>query len=108
MIRPFWWTFWKTTRSGLTGPSRNCRHSTKVHRLVINPIIYSELSLSFSTVESLDKAFAQYRRSGGVKHNVLGNIFIGAHATVSGLPLLTRDARRYSNYFPSVKLVTPE
>lgn len=81
-----------------------------VHRLVINPITYSELSLAFSTVEALDqvldgmelrqleipkpalflagKVFVQYRRSGGVKNNVLGDFFIGAHAAVSGLPLL--------------------
>ena len=103
---------------------------SKVHRLVINPIIYSELSLTFSSVEALDqaldgmqlrmleipkpalflagKAFVQYRRSGGVKNNVLGDFFIGAHAAVSGLAVLTRDTRRYENYFPSVRLVAPE
>ena len=103
---------------------------SKVHRLVINPIIYSELSLTFSTVEELDqvlddmellmleipkpslflagKAFLQYRRSGGVKNNVLGDFFIGALAAVSGLPVLTRDSRRYKNYFPNVSLVAPE
>ena len=103
---------------------------SSVHRLAINPIIYSELSLTFSTVEALDdvldgmqlqmieipkaalflagKAFVQYRRSGGTKINVLGDFFIGAHAAVAGLPVLTRDPRRYRTYFPSVKLVTPE
>lgn len=103
---------------------------SKVHRLVINPVIYSEMSLTFSTVEALDKvldgmelrmleipkpalflagkAFVKYRRSGGVKNNVLGDFFIGAHAAVSGLPVLTRDARRYRNYFPGVRLVAPE
>ena len=102
---------------------------SKVHRLVINPIIYSELSLTFSSAEELDevldgmklpvlempkpalflagKAFVQYRRSGGAKNNVLGDFFIGAHAAVSDLPLLTRDTGRYKNYFPSGKLVTP-
>ena len=102
---------------------------SKVHRLVINPIIYSELSLTFSSAEELDevldgmklpvlempkpalflagKAFVHYRRSGGAKNNVLGDFFIAAHAAVSDLPLLTRDTRRYKNYFPSVKLVTP-
>ena len=54
------------------------------------------------------KAFVQYRRTGGVKNNVLGDFFIGAHAAVSGLPVLTRDTRRYRNYFPSVRLMTPE
>lgn len=103
---------------------------SKVHRLAINPIIYSELSLTFSTVEALDqvldsmelhmlempkpalflagKAFVQYRRNGGQKNNVLGDFFIGAHAAVRGLPVLTRDTRRYQNYFPSVRLVAPD
>ena len=103
---------------------------SKVYRLVINPIIYSELSLTFSTFEAFDqvldgmelpmleipkpalllagKAFVQYRHSGGVKNNVLGDFFIGAHAAVSGLPVLTRDSRRYKNYFPHVRLVAPE
>ena len=103
---------------------------SKVHRLVINPIIYSELSLTFSKVEAMDaviesmelrmleipkpalflagKAFVQYRRNGGVKSNVLGDFFIGAHAAVSGLPVLTRDTHRFKSYFPSVKLVAPE
>ena len=103
---------------------------SKVHRLAINPIIYAELSLTFSTVEALDqvldgmelrlleipkpalflagKAFVQYRRRGGAKTNVLGDFFIGAHAAVSGLPLLTRDTGRYRTYCPSVKLLAPE
>ena len=102
---------------------------SKVHRLAVNPIIYSEVSMTFSTVEALDqvldgmqlrlleipkpalflaaKAFEQYRRNGGVKNNVLANFFIGAHAAVGGLPVLTRDTRRYRNYFPSVRLVAP-
>ena len=103
---------------------------SKVHRLSINPIIYAELSLNFSTVEALDavisrmeldlldipkpalflsgKAFMQYRRGGGLKTNVLADFFIGAHAAVSGLPVLTRDTRRYQSYFPSINLVTPK
>ena len=103
---------------------------SKVHRLSINPIIYAELSLTFSTIEALDavisrmemdlldipkpalflagKAFVQYRRGGGVKTNVLADFFIGAHAAVSGLPVLTRDTRRYQTYFPSINLVTPK
>lgn len=100
-----------------------------VHRLVINPIIYSELSLTFSSIEELDvvleqmeipmlklpksalflasKAFLQYRKKGGTKNNVLGDFFIGSHAAVSGLPVLTRDTNRFSTYFPSVQLVSP-
>ncbi len=105
------------------------RAQSKVHPLAINPVIYSELSLAFSTVEALDdtignlglavlelprpglflagKAFVRYRRQGGKKHNVLADFFIGAHAAVLGCPLLTRDTRRYQSYFPSVKLITP-
>jgi predicted nucleic acid-binding protein len=101
-----------------------------VHKLVINPIIYSELSLTFSSIEELDaaleamelpmlempktalflasKAFLQYRQKGGTKHNVLGDFFIGAHAAVSRIPVLTRDTKRYTTYFPTVQLVFPE
>ena len=105
------------------------RAQSKIHRLAINTIIYSELSLTFSTVEALDetvadlglvmievprpalflagKAFVRYRRHGGAKGNVLSDFFIGAHAAVSGYPLLTRDTRRYSSYFTDVKLIAP-
>lgn len=106
------------------------RAQSKIHRLAINPIIYSELSLTFSTAEALDqvlddlglvmvelprpalflagKAFVRYRRQGGTKGNVLGDFFIGAHAAVSQYPILTRDTRRYASYFPTVKLIAPE
>ena len=105
------------------------RAQSKIHRLAINPIIYSELSLTFSTVEALDetiadlglvmielprpalflagKAFVRYRRQGGAKSNVVSDFFIGAHAAVSGYQLLTRDTRRYSSYFTDVKLIAP-
>ena len=106
------------------------RAQSKVHRLAINPVIYAELSLTFSTVEALDntieelglvlievprpalflagKAFVRYRRQGGNKNNVLADFFIGAHAAVSRYPLLTRDTRRYTTYFSEVQLVAPE
>jgi predicted nucleic acid-binding protein len=106
------------------------RAQSKVHRLAINPVIYSELSLTFSTVEALDKtiaelglamievprpalflagkAFVRYRRQGGTKDSVLADFFIGAHAVVSRYPLLTRDTRRYLSYFPDVQLIAPE
>ena len=106
------------------------RAQSKVHRLAINPIIFSELSLTFSTVEVLDetidnlglvmielprpalflagKAFVRYRRQGGTKNNILADFFIGAHAAVSCYPLLTRDSRRYRSYFADVKLIAPE
>jgi predicted nucleic acid-binding protein len=53
------------------------------------------------------KAFVQYRRQGGTKTNVLADFFIGAHAAVAGLPVLTRDVRRYASYFPTVRLIAP-
>ncbi len=106
------------------------RAQSKVHRLAINPVIYSELSLAFSTVEALDKtievlglavvevprpalflagkAFVRYRRQGGSKKNVLADFFIGAHAAVSRYPLLTRDTRRYSSYFADLTLIAPD
>ena len=105
------------------------RAQAQIHRLVINPVIYAELSLAFSTMEALDealaalqipvieipkpalflagKAFMQYRRQGGTKSNVLADFFIGAHAAVAGLPVLTREVRRYAGYFPTVPLISP-
>ncbi|MBC3347420.1 MULTISPECIES: type II toxin-antitoxin system VapC family toxin [Pseudomonas] len=105
------------------------RAQSQAHDLVINPIIYAELSQTFSTFEALDevvaelgllmqevprpalflagKAFVRYRKVGGGKNNVLADFFIGAHAAVNGLPLLTRDAKRYRSYFPSVALLVP-
>ena len=105
------------------------RAQAQIHKLVINPVIYAELSLTFSTVEALDaaltqmqipvvempkpalflagKAFIQYRRQGGTKTNVLSDFFIGAHAAVKGWPVLTRDVRRYAGYFPTVALIHP-
>ena len=105
------------------------RAQSQIHPLAINPVIYAELSLTFSTVEALDdtldklglaimelprpalflagKAFVRYRRAGGKKSNVLADFFIGAHAAVIGCPLLTRDTKRYQRYFPSVKLMAP-
>jgi predicted nucleic acid-binding protein len=53
------------------------------------------------------KAFIRYRRLGGTRTNVLGDFFIGAHATGSGHAILTRDTRRYASYFPSVVMVSP-
>ncbi len=106
------------------------RAQSQIYRLAINPIIYSESSLTFSSVEALDrtiddlglammeipkpalflagKAFVRYRRQGGQKQSVLADFFIGAHAAVSQYPLLTRDTRRYASYFPKVELITPE
>lgn len=106
------------------------RAQSRVHRLAINPVIYAELSLTFSTAEALDaaidgldldlleisrpalflagKAFVRYRRQGGTRGNVLADFFVGAHAAVTGYPLLTRDPTRYRSYFPRVALITPD
>ena len=100
-----------------------------IHPLVINPVIYAEMSLSFSTLEALDravttlqlelreiprpalflaaKAFAQYRQRDGSKHQVLPDFFIGAHAAVQGWPLLTRNAARFRSYFPTLEVLAP-
>ena len=105
------------------------RAQSSLHALVINPIIYAEMSLSFSTLEALDdvvvtlalelreipraalflaaKAYAQYRRRGGNKLQVLPDFFIGAHAAVQGWPLLTRDASRFRTYFPTLDVLAP-
>ena len=105
------------------------RAQAKLHALVINPVIYAEVSLSFSTLEALEevvhtlalalreiprpalflaaKAYAQYRRRGGSKRQVLPDFFIGAHAAVERWPLLTRDASRFRTYFPTLEVLAP-
>lgn len=97
--------------------------------LAIDDVIYAELSVRFATIEELDdvlsearlslvpipraglflagKAFQRYRNQGGTRTGVLPDFFIGAHAAVMGWTLLTRDARRYRRYFPSLDLRTP-
>jgi predicted nucleic acid-binding protein len=105
------------------------RAQAKLHVLVINPVIYAEMSLSFSTLEALDdvvltmalelreiprpalylaaRAYVQYRRRGGSKGQVLPDFFIGAHAAVEDWPLLTRDASRFKSYFPTLDVIAP-
>jgi predicted nucleic acid-binding protein len=105
------------------------RAQAQLHELAINPVVYAELSLSFSTFEALDlvvttmelamhevprpalflagKAYLQYRRRGGGKAQVLPDFFIGAHAAVEGWPLLTRDASRFRTYFPNLQVIAP-
>jgi predicted nucleic acid-binding protein len=109
---------------------RQLRAQAQVHELFINPVIYSELSLAFDSVEAANeaiesmglslrelprpalflagRAFVKYRREGGTKTNVLPDFFIGAHAAVLSCGILTRDGRRYRKYFPRVALVEPE
>lgn len=97
--------------------------------LIINPLIYAELSVGFTSVEALDdslppsliqrrglpyeaaflagKIFLAYRRNGGERRSPLPDFYIGAHAAVAGYRLLTRDAVRYRTYFPTLELITP-
>jgi len=97
--------------------------------VVINQVVYGEVSLRFSTVEALDevltpdrfvranlpwaaaflaaRAHRAYRAAGGVRTSTLPDFVIGAHAAVLGLSLLTRDAARYRTYYPTVHLVAP-
>jgi predicted nucleic acid-binding protein len=97
--------------------------------LVINPIIYAEVSIGYTTIEALDavlpaalyqreplpweagflagKSFLLYRRRGGSRTAPLPDFYIGAHAAIGGLALLTRDAARYRSYFPKVQILAP-
>lgn len=98
--------------------------------LVINPVIFSEVSITFETIEAMDelfspdsfeyrpiskemaflagKCFVDYRKRRGAKSNPLPDFFIGAHAAIEQLPLITRDAKRFGTYFPTVELITPQ
>jgi predicted nucleic acid-binding protein len=115
------WSAWSAIALeavGATGP------------VVINQVIYAEVSVRYEDTDELDldlppgvfqreqlpwsaaflagKAFAEYRRRGGHRRSPLPDFFIGAHAAVAGLRLLTRDPSRYRSYFPTVELVAPE
>jgi predicted nucleic acid-binding protein len=101
----------------------------ETHTLVINPIIYAEVSVGFDRIEDVEevlpsaffrrdpipweaaflaaKCFLAYRRRRGKKSSTLPDFFIGAHAAVVGIPLLTRDIARYQTYFPKLKIITP-
>ncbi|OIS92677.1 type II toxin-antitoxin system VapC family toxin [Brucella cytisi] len=114
------WAEWSTGQletASLTGP------------LLINEVIYAELAVRYERIEALDhfieaaglqmasfpsealflagKVFTGYRRTGGSRTGVLPDFFIGAHAAVQKMPLLTRDVGRYRTYYPTVALITP-
>jgi predicted nucleic acid-binding protein len=98
-------------------------------RLIINPVIYAEVSVRYSRIEALEaalpktmfdrealpyeaaflagKSFLAYRRRRGPKRSPLPDFFIGAHAAVAGYRLMTRDAARYRTYFPRLSLIAP-
>ena len=117
---PIWWE-WSLTqieKAASRGP------------LLINDVIFAETSIRFHSIEAFDNALAkagitfapipraalflagkasiQYRTVGGTRSGVLPDFFIGAHAAIENLPVLTRDTRRYRNYFPTVTLIAPE
>lgn len=101
----------------------------ETHTLLINPIIYAEVSVGFESVEEVEeifheigfqmvqipkealflagKVFMAYRKRGGTRRSPLPDFFIGAHAAVENLPLLTRDISRYQTDFPTVDLIAP-
>lgn len=117
---PSWadWSIAQLEAASLEGP------------LLINDVVYAELAVRYDRVEALDsfldqaglemapipraslflagKVFTRYRRSGGSRTGVLPDFFIGAHAAVNQLPLLTRDVGRYRTYFPSLELISPD
>jgi predicted nucleic acid-binding protein len=98
--------------------------------LCINPIIYTEISIGFHQIEALEeaihrtglkildipkeslflagKAFLQYRRNKGIKIHPMPDFYIGAHAAVLNIPLITRDNARFLTYFPNIKLIHPD
>jgi predicted nucleic acid-binding protein len=100
------------------------------NRLFINPIIYTEISIGFERIEELEsalrptgfilldipkealflagKVFLRYEKRRGKRRFPLPDFFVGAHAAVMELALLTRNARRYRSYFPSVRLISPD
>ncbi|MFP1646299.1 type II toxin-antitoxin system VapC family toxin [Pontitalea aquivivens] len=117
---PAWaeWSIAELEAASLRGP------------LLINDVVFAELGVRYERIEDLDlfveqaglqltpipkealflagKVFTRYRKSGGVRTGVLPDFFIGAHAAVSQLPLLTRDVGRYRTYYPTVSLIIPK
>ena len=105
--------------------AESAEHTT----LIINPIVYAEVSIGYTTIEALDaalpgtlyrreplpweagflagKCFLSYRRRGGLRNSPLPDFYIGAHAAIGQLALLTRDAARYRSYFPKIEIISP-
>jgi predicted nucleic acid-binding protein len=116
-------------RAWLTWSEAAVMDAAKTSRLVINAVIFAEVSIGYARIEDMEaalptnlierealpceaaflagKAFAAYRRRGAQERSPLPDFFIGAHAAIRGYRLLTRDAARYRTYFPRLALITP-
>jgi len=106
---------------------RALRKAAEHSTLAINPIIFAEVSMKFARIEDADaalvdftreplpyeagfltgKAFLAYRKRGGPKRSPMPDFYVGAHAVIGRMDLLTRDAARYRTYFPGLKIVAP-
>lgn len=115
------WAGWSSTALASVGDDAT---------LVINALVYAEVSVRFDTIDQIEaavpramfrrdeipyeaaflagKAFLKYRQRGGPRRSPLPDFFVGAHAAVMGYRLLTRDSRRYRSYFPTVDLIAPD
>ena len=117
---PVWadWSLAQLEAASLRGP------------LLINDVVYAELAVRYDRIEDVEgflrdagievvpvpraalflagKVFVQYRRAGGSRTGVLPDFFIGAHAAIAQVPLLTRDVGRYLTYFPTLTLISPD
>ena len=110
--------------------SEQLERYAELGELCINPVIYAEISIGFDRIEDLEevlsrdyftyldipyeaaflagKCFLKYRKAGGAKSSPLPDFFIGAHAAIEKIPLISRDKNRFKTYFPKLKLITPE
>jgi predicted nucleic acid-binding protein len=101
-----------------------------VAALVVNPVIWSEISSRFASEADVNgalagltvqkaqipyeaafmagKAHAAYRWNGGERERTLPDFLVGAHASVAGHKLLTRDPKRYRAYFPDLEIIAPD
>ncbi len=113
----------------LSWSSNALERTANESRVVINPVIYGEVSIRFERIEQLDealppsifaredipyeaaflagKAYLAYRRRAGTKSSLLPDFYVGAHAAIRGYRILTRDIARYRTYFPKLELIAP-